>query len=203
MKRAFLLAALLLALALAPAVCAQYESYADQMVRDNINLRRATEARRPSVVSKSKGTGTKSRSASAKKAARPSVPLTEIALGQDLYSSFGKEDQRVFTLEVRLSPVSRGGKPLVKRAQFAPSRGKRSVRIAGIPPGRYAASARVLDAGKNVIPVLLGTELGDPTNPNGGNFAPTQVAELMVGKDSYGNRRVSSRTLFWFRPQVQ
>lgn len=181
-----------------------YRGYVDQMVIDNMNTRRSAEARRASR-GKQKKYQKKSRSSTSKKA-RPSSRLTPVTgqlfLSQDMYSDFGSEDGRAFTLEVRLSPTSGNGKPITKWAKFSPSKGDRSVQIGGLPPGRYAVAARVLDENRNAIPALLGTRCGEPTDPNGGDFAASKVTQLTLGKDPYGRRAVQGGSL-WFRPQAR
>ena len=191
-----------------------YSSYIDQMVRDNINLRRSTDARRASskksskIKTKSRTSKSRlSRSASSKRVqlAAKSPVLGQLSLGQDMYSSFGDADPRDFTLEVRLIPVRRSDKAIsdkaiVRWARFAPSKGNRSARVNGIPVGFYKVSVKVIDDDKKTIPTLIGTQCGEPTNPNGGNFAPTQPIDLAMGKDYYGNRAIIQKTTLWFRP---
>lgn len=195
-------------LGIALAAHAQYggdpnSSYVDQMVKDHIDQRRAAQTRRSTAKASSRSRR-KHRSSSAApshKAKAATTPLLgAIALSQDMYSSFGNSDTRDFTLEVRLSPTNQSGKTLVRWARFAPSKGNRSVRIGGIPPGRYIVSTRVISADKRVTPTLLGTQCGEPSSPNGGDFAATQLSGISITKDDYGKQAIVQEKSLWFRP---
>lgn len=174
-------------LSLTPAAQAQYggdpnSSYIDQMVRDHINQRRSEYARGSSRAHGGKRHSPQAharRSAAPKKgraAAKPPPMAGTLSFTQDLFSPIGDRDKRAFTLEVRLGRPGGGG-PILRRARFTPSQGWESTPFSGIPVGRYVASARVIDADGNVIPTLLGTRAGEPSDPEGGDFAATQSTD--------------------------
>jgi hypothetical protein len=140
MRNLFISASLLL---LITPVGAQYggdpgRTYTDQMVIDNIN-RRAMERR---VKARSSSSAPKSTHKSKRRTAKVryrAVALTgELNLGQDLYSSFGEDDHRIYTFETRLTPVAKGQKPIVRWTRVIASK-RDSIILQNIPRGNYVS----------------------------------------------------------------
>lgn len=163
-----------------------YRTFTDQMVLDHMNSRRYADRINAKNKHSAKHSGGKShatksaRSAKAapKRATVAAKPVGTLALAQDMFSHFG-DDTNKWTLVARLTPQN-GGAVLLRPL---PLKGERSVRIENVPPGRYTLTLARQKPGGGTEPVQVGTECGEPTNPNGGNFGPSLPVTFALTKD--------------------
>lgn len=170
-----------------PAFSFAQTTYTDQMVQDNINLRRKEEIYKSQRAEKAgkKGTGKIV-------ASKPAIQPAEINFSVDMYHPLSSQDEKGLAVSITLTPLAQNAKAITRSHTFVANN---SIVVRGIPAGAYTVSATSEDK-----KILLATECGEPSNPNGGNFSETQRIQVTTGKDDYGNPAMKSTpSLLWVR----
>lgn len=169
------------------------QGYADQIVLDRMYIRRekAKLAKRRAASKKQSRKGSKRTVAKKVKSAaiKPVATTQKVApasykyvkFARDSYQSFHSDDAKGYVMNFYFTPIG-GAKAIVKSYNYTYYNS--TAEFNGIPAGKYLVKAQVKYEGKN-YPVTLGSEIGTPTNPSGGNFAPSMVIEVKPGIDAY------------------
>ncbi len=177
------------------------QGYADQMVLDRMYMRRmrAKYAKRRGTSSKTARAGqAKKRVVSTQKrsvavASTPqkvaSFSHPSVHIKRDSYQQFHLDDAKGTTVNFRFTPQSGKGKTVLKSYQY--NFYDNMADFGGLAPGRYIVKAEAVYGGKK-YPARIGSESGTPTNPTGGNFAPSIAIEIKPGVDSYGYKVLES-----------
>lgn len=170
-----------------PFVSVAQTTYTDQMVRDHIDLRRKEQ-----IYESQRSKSGKSKKTSKKTTTKPAIRPVEINFGMDMYHPL--PEGKSITILLTFTPAGQSAKAFTREHTL--TRGK-SIQVTGIPVGSYIVTAH-----SNGEQILLGTECGGPTDPNGGNFSASQRIQITPGKDYYGkNALKSSPSLLYMRVQ--
>ena len=166
-------------------------TYADQMVRDHIDLRRKEEIYKSQRAEENR----KKKTANKTVATKPAVRPAEINFAVDMYNPLSAQDAKGLNVVFTFMPAGQNTKAITRSQLFTANN---SITVTGIPAGDYTVTAGC----KSNQKILLATEIGEPTNPNGGNFSSSQSIRVTMGKDSYGNAALKSfPSLLWIRVQ--
>lgn len=156
----------------------------DQMVIDNMNTRRKEEIykSRRTGTNPSRATGTRKVSGNAQSGTqRQTAP---VYFGMDMYQQVVPGDPRGFAVQFVFTPT--GAAPFFRKYNYVEAQGKRTAKFTDIPKGVYNVTAQAILSSGRKHRVHLGTELGGPSNPAGGHFAPSINVLVKPGKDYYG-----------------
>lgn len=153
--------------------------------RARIRARQGKSQSSKSVRKTSKSTARKAAvrkvSVAPKKVSLPS----HVEFYRDTFQDFHLSDSKGYI--VNFIFTSTAGKVLCRTHNFTYYNSV--ARFEDIPVGKYKVVAQGLCGGKK-YPIHLASEDGEVDNPTGGNFAPSIVIEVKLGKDPYGSPRL-------------
>lgn len=173
----------------------QGQGYADQIVLDRMYVRReqAKRARRRAAASRNRKHSKKkgSRIAAAPKQNLHVVPAAKVApasyryvkFKRDTYQNFHSDDHKGYVVNFTFKPAGGKGGTITKSFNYTYYESEAAFNA--IPAGRYTVKAEAKYQNKK-YPAYLGSTYGTPTNPTGGNFAPSMTIQVRPGVDAYG-----------------
>lgn len=191
MKKSLFVRALLLAISVGSFREAAGQTVIDQMVIDNINTRRKAEIYRSRRAPTKSSAAVGARGASTNRAtgtSRTAAPTAAVYFGMDMYQQLLPEDPKGFVVHFGFTPAS--GSAFRRTYNYVEREGRRNAKFTDIPKGVYNVTAQAMFPDGRSRRVHLGTEIGEPTNPTGGRFAPSITIAVGAGKDYYGNSAV-------------
>lgn len=137
---------------------------------------------------KASGTAVKRPIAAPKKVAA-SLPHLNIHIERDTFQDFHMQDGDGYVVTFSFAPKTANAKPLVRTYSYNYQKNNEVAAFKDLPPDTYTITAVAVYKGKK-YPVHLGTTYGTPTDPTGGNFAPSVQLVVKAAKDFYGHMAV-------------